>query len=263
MEVEIVKREISVYGLCSAQGALAYVGRWARGTALEFMGRVVKEVDYEWWKSCVYARDRLYLFGYRGGVMERGAESAVKKTKYLGSSGVAYDGKVFYVVGDGGLYVLDGDLRLVKKVDVKGLRDVAIGSDGTVYVLGERVLYVYEEGLKPVYKLSRDALIGYYVVPHDDGIYVSSLTQLVRLDRNFRERAFTPIMSRSFAILGDYVVSAYDDVVATAYRDTLSVTNRRRISGLSAGTSKMLVERHRALAPVYFGNEAAVLALSV
>jgi len=266
MEVEITRKRISVYGLCDAQGDLVYVGRWMRGSALELYDRFHGEVDYEWWKDCIYVNDALYLFGYRAGVVkDLTAEKlyVIKTAGHIGAGGIAYDGKVFYVIGLGGLYIFDRDLRLVEKVNVKGLRDVAIGDDGTVYVLGERALYVYEEKLRPVYKLSNDSLIGYYVAPHGDDIYVSSLTNLVRLDRSFKEKAFTPRMSRSFAVLDDYIVSAYDNVIAVADRDTLSISDRRYVFGLSAGASKMGVIDGKAFVPVYFEDGTAVLTLSV
>jgi len=263
MEVEVVKAKIRVYGACNSQWGPVYVGRWLRGSALELGSYAYREVDYEWWSHCV-ADGALYLFGYRGGVatVEPEGLRVAKKTGHIGARGVAYDGKLLYVAGLGGLYVFDRGLRLVGKADAGDLRDVAVAEDGTVYVLGERALYLYDGKLQPVYKLPSGALIGYYVVPYGEDVYVSSLAMLIRLSRGFQERAFTPRMSRSFAVLGDYVVSAYDSTVAIADRDTLSVAERRYMRGLAAGAAKMEVVNNRALAPVYLEDDTAVLSIS-
>jgi len=266
MEVGVERRKIGVYSMCKTPQGLAFVGRWERGAAVELPdGRVHREVDYGWWSHCVWDpfNDSLYVFGYDAGAVRATPKGLLvhKAHGYLGVNNIATDGKLIYAVADKELYIFDRDLKMLNVVEANGLRDVAV-ADGMVYVLGARTLYVYDGKLRSIYKLSSDAFVGYFVQPHYDDIYVSTLTKLIRLDREFKERAFTTLLSRSFAVLDDYVVSVYDNVIATADRESLSLKERRYLSGITAGFAKMLVVDNKALTPAYLGDTTVVLSIS-
>jgi len=264
MEVKIQQKSISVYGICSSSGDVVYVGRWERGSALEFRDRVYKEVDYGWLSDCVTINNALYVFGYSGGVVDLDYMYVIKRVPYIAAEYVATDGKFVYIATPDGLHVFNRDLKRADFVKADGLRDVAVGEDGAVYVLGKRTLCVYNDGrLKPVYKLDGDAYIGYYVLPHGDSVYVSTLNRVVRLDaKTYSVKAFSPRLARTIAVVDNYLVSIYDNVIAVADRTSLSVIERQYVHGLSAGFAKARVFKEAVLAPVYFKEESAVLALT-
>jgi len=263
MEITIQRRPITVYGVCPNMGEPIYVGKWERGSAID-RGRVYKEVDYGWWHDCVTLDNILYVFGYSGGMINLDDMRTVKKIPYITAERVASDGKFIYVATSNGLHVFDRSLRLVNLVKARGLRDVAVAEDGTVYVLDQRTLYVYDGSrLRSVYKLDSDALIGYYVLPHGDSIYVSTLNSVVCLDaKTYGVKAFSPRLARTIATVGDLLISLYDNVVAIADSTSLSVLERQYVHGLSSGFAKAHVAVSTVITPVYFKEENAVLTLT-
>jgi len=261
MEIKIQRRPISVYGVCPSVNEPVYVGRWERGSAID-RGQVYKEVDYGWWHDCVALGNALYVFGYGGGVIDLDNMRVVKKIPYIAAEHVATDDKFIYVATSNGLHVFDHDLRLLRLVKADGLRDVAVAEDGTVYVLAQGALYIYDGNkLKPVYKTGD---LAYFVLPHGDEIYVSTLNSVARLDaKTYEVKAFTPRLARAIAILGDYLVSLHDNIIDIADRETLSIAERQYINGLSAGILKAHVYNNVVVAPVYFNDENAVLSLTL
>jgi len=256
----IQRRLISVFGICTVGREVVYVGRWQRGSAVE-RGQAYKEADYGWWIDCVAIGDTLFVFGYDGGAINLSDMRIAKRVPHISAEHIATDGKFIYVATPAKLLVFDKELNLAGSIKENGLRDVAVAEDGTVYVLSQKMLYVYDDGkLKPAYKTGGSA---HFVQPHDDGVYLSTLRGLVRLDGNFQERAFSSRLARSFAVLGDHVVSFYDNTIVVAERKTLSIEKMQLLNGLSAGFTKAHTFGNAVLVPVYFKDENAVLSLTL
>jgi len=257
----IQRRLISVFGICTAGREVVYVGRWQRGSAVE-RGQAYKEADYGWWIDCVAIGDMLFVFGHDGGAINLSDMRIAKRVSHVSAEHIATDGKFIYVATPAKLLVFDKELRLVSSIKENGLRDVAVAEDGTVYVLAQGALYIYDGNkLKPVYKTGGSA---YFVLPHGDEIYVSTLNSVARLDaKTYEVKAFTPRLARAIAILGDYLVSLHDNIIDIADRETLSIAERRYVNGLSAGILKARFYDNIIMVPVYFNDENAVLSLTL
>jgi len=261
MEISIQKRNFSVYGVCNASNDVVYVGRWERGSAIETKDGIYKAVDYGWLSDCLYYSGKLYAFGYYGLMLEGLCEA--KRIPMIGTY-VATDGRLLYAATENALSIYDYDLHHIDSIKLSGVRDVNV-ADGVVYVLGRDALYIYSDGkLRPVYKLSSDAGIAYYVLPDGDDIYVSALSGVVRLDaKTYRERAFAPRLGQAVAVAGDYLVSLRDNAIIKADRSTLSIVDRRYVSSLSVGFAKAHVINGHVITPAYFRDENVVLTLTL
>jgi len=257
MELKIQRRGISVYGICLNGDEPIYVGRWERGSAIETKDGMYKAVDYGWLSDCLHRGNRLYAFGYYGLVLEGLRET--KRVPMIGTYATT-DGKLLYVAAENALSIYDYDLRPLGNLKVNGVRDVAVGH-GVVYVLSRDALYVYSDGeLKPVYKLSRDMGMAYYVLPDGDDIYVSALSGVVRLDaKTFRVKAFAPRVARTIAIIGNYLISFYDNMITVADRKTLSIEKRQLLNGITTGFAKARLVEGKVLVPAYEDNGSNVV----
>jgi len=254
MEAEVLRRKIDVKGVCTTPQGAVLLGVLGRAPALEVGGVAKRFCGYGWLFDCVVINDLIYAFGY-GGIVVDGGLREIKRTVFIGAEYAATDGKLIYVVAEGGLLVFDAELQLRAKIGGKFYDVAADAEGGGVYVLGIRELYLVDEGrLRPAYRLDATMGAASFVLAYGGELYVSAARGLARLDASsLKERAFSPKLRGAAAVVGDYVASVYGDTVRVADRDSLSVLAELKLPGITAGFAKARSIGGRILTPAYAG----------